>query len=95
MWAELAALLREPLATGARAEIVATKATLLREEWLGTSISEEMLSNFESRGMDACGERGEHHTLAFASSRMSAPLTLREIGRLMHDSSWMPDLGLH
>jgi len=87
-------LLREFLATGAQARIVATKAALLDEKWLGTNLCKEMLSTFETLGVDACGERGEYHTLVFTSPRMSSPLELREIARLMHDGYWMLDLKL-
>jgi diphthine-ammonia ligase len=95
LWAEQTpGLLHEFLATGAEAKIVATKAALLAEKWLGRTLSEEMLSTFESLGVDACGERGEYHTLVFASARMSTPLALHEVGRLMHDGYWMLDLEL-
>jgi len=95
LWGEqTGALFREFLATGAQAQIVATKAALLDDKWLGTELCEEMLPNFESLGVDACGERGEYHTLVFASPRMSASLELREVGRLMHDGYWMLDLEL-
>ena len=87
-------LFREFLATGAQARIVATKAALLDEKWLGTSLCEEMLSTFETLCVDACGERGEYHTLVFTSPRMSAPLKLREVAPLMHDGYWMLDLEL-
>jgi len=88
------ALFREFLATHAQAQIVATKAMLLDEKWLGVCLSEEMLSIFELLGVDACGERGEYHTLVYASPRMSKPLTLLETGRLIHDGYWMLDLEL-
>jgi diphthine-ammonia ligase len=95
LWGEdTTALLREFIATGARAQIVATKAALLDQKWLGQSLSEEMLSTFESLGVDACGERGEFHTLVFASPRMNSPLELHEVGRLMHDGYWMLELEL-
>jgi diphthine-ammonia ligase len=87
-------LFREFLTTGAQARIVATKAALLDEKWLGTSLCEEMLSTFETLGVDACGERGEYHTLVFASPRMSAPLKLHEVAPLMRDGYWMLDLEL-
>ena len=95
LWGEpTSRLLQEFLATGTQAKIVATKAALLDEKWLGRTLSEEMLSTFESLGVDACGERGEYHTLVFASARMSAPLALREVARVMHDDYWMLDLEL-
>lgn len=57
-------------------------------------ICNEMQSSFEALGVDACGERGEYHTLVVGSPRMNSPLALREIGRLMHDGYWMLDLEL-
>jgi diphthine-ammonia ligase len=71
---------------------VATKADLLDKEWLGATLSERMLSAFEARGVDACGEWGEYHTVVFTSPRMSGPLKLREVAPLMHDGYWMLDL---
>lgn len=95
LWGEQTTLLlREFLATGAQAQIVATKAALLDERWLGRSLSEEMLPTLESLGVDACGERGEYHTLVSTSPRMNSPLEVREVDRLMHDGYWMLDLRL-
>ena len=95
LWGEpTTELFKEFLATGAQAHIVATKAALLDEEWLGTTLSEQTLSALESRGVDACGEHGEYHTIVFTSPRMTAPLKLREVGRLLHDGYWMLDLEL-
>jgi len=67
-------LFREFLATGAEAQIVSTKAALLDDNWLGRKLCEEMLPGFESLGVDACGERGEYHTIVFGSPQMSARL---------------------
>jgi len=95
LWGEhTSTLFRQFLATGAQAQIVATNAALLNDTWLGKKLCEDMLSNFESVGVDACGERGEYHTLVFASPRMTSELKLREIDRLMHDGYWMLDLEL-
>jgi diphthine-ammonia ligase len=83
LWGEhTSALFRQFIATGAQAQIVATKAALLNDTWLGKKLCEDMLSNFESLGVDPCGERGEYHTLVFASPRMTSELELREIDRL-------------
>ena len=96
LWGEQTAdLLQEFLATGSEAKIVAIKAGLLDEKWLGRTLSKEVLSAFESLGIDACGERGEYHTVVYALARMSAPLALREVGRLMHDGYWKLDLELY
>jgi len=95
LWgAQTPELLREFLATGADARIVATNALLLDQKWLGRRLAEDMLPVLASLGVDACGERGEYHTLVFASPRMKAPLHLREAGRLAHNGYWMLDLEL-
>jgi len=45
LWGEpTTELFREFLATGAQAQIVATKAALLDKKWLGTTLSEQTLS---------------------------------------------------
>ncbi len=95
LWGEpTISLFREFLATGAEAQIVATKDALLDQSWLGQRLGDGMLSSFEALGVDACGERGEYHTFVVSSPRMSARLELREVGRLMHDGYWMLDLEL-
>lgn len=95
LWADSTeTLLREFLATGARAQIVATNAAILDESWLGTSLSEELLPRFEALGVDPCGERGEYHTVVVDGSHMQSPLEVRETGRLKHDGYWLLDLEL-
>jgi diphthine-ammonia ligase len=87
-------LLKEFLATGAAARIVATNASLLDQEWLGKTLSENMLPALTALGVDACGERGEYHTIVSASPLMKAALQLHEVGRLVHSGYWMLDLKL-
>jgi diphthine-ammonia ligase len=93
LWGEATVkLFQEFLAAGAEARIVATRATLLDQEWLGRRLNEGMLSSFESLGVDPCGERGEYHTLVVGFPCVWSRLELREIGRLIHDGYWMLDL---
>lgn len=93
LWGEATVkLFQEFLATGAEARIVATKAMLLDQKWLGQRLNAGMLSIFDSLGVDPCGERGEYHTLVVGSPKMSSRLELREVGPLMHDGYWMLDL---
>jgi len=87
-------LFREFLATGAEARIVATKAALLDQKWLGHRLDEGLLPSLESLGVDACGERGEYHTLIVKCPWMSSQIEVREIARLQHDGYWMLDLAL-
>ena len=95
LWGEpTVELFQEFIGTGAEAQIVATNAALLDQNWLGERLRQEMQSSFETLGVDPCGERGEYHTLVFNSPHMSSRLELRETGRLMHDGYWMLDLTL-
>lgn len=95
LWGESTTMLfREFLATRAQAQIVATNAGLLNNTWLGQKLCEGMLSRFEPLGVDACGERGEYHTLPLSSPRMTSLMEWRDIGQLMHDGYCMLDLEL-
>lgn len=85
-------LLREFLDTGGQALIVATKATLLDETWLGRQLNSDMFACFERLGIDPCGENGEYHTLVTNFPAFRFPLRTRECGRLLHDGYWMLDL---
>lgn len=44
--------------------IVALRADLLAEKWLGTTLGREFINELTARGMSPCGERGEYHTMA-------------------------------
>ena len=87
-------LFREFLETGAEAQIVTTKASLLDKGWLGLPLGDGMLPKFEQLDVDPCGERGEYHTLVVSSSLMTARLQLREKGRIMHAGCWLLDLSI-
>ena len=87
-------LLLEFLNLGGEAHIVAIKAALLDESWLGRPLSAELLPQFEKLGIDPCGEYGEYHTLVTASPLFTAPLTITDIGHHLHDGYWMLDIVL-
>ncbi|MBI1955327.1 MAG: diphthine--ammonia ligase [Acidobacteria bacterium] len=85
-------LLLEFLNLGGEARIVAIKAALLDESWLGRPLSLELLPEFENLGIDPCGEYGEYHTLVTTSPLFTAPLTISDIGHHLHDGYWMLDV---
>ncbi len=85
-------LLQEFLNMRAQALIVATKATLLDETWLGRQLNLEMFPCFERLDIDPCGENGEYHTLVTNCPAFRFPLRIRECGRFLHDGYWMLDL---
>ncbi len=87
-----AALLLEFLDLGGEARIVATKANLLDDAWLGRSLNAEMILEFEKLGIDPCGEYGEFHTLVSGAPLFTKLLEVVEVGKEFHDGYWMLDL---
>ena len=72
--------------------IVATRAELLDESWLGVPLRREMLDTFARLGVDPCGERGEYHTLVTSSPLFSRPLAVRAGERVRRAGCWALDL---
>jgi uncharacterized protein (TIGR00290 family) len=87
-------LLREFIEFGGQARIVATKAALLDESWLGRQLSIDVLPEFERLGIDPCGEYGEYHTLVTSSPLFSKTLCVTDLSRHLHDSYWMLDMAV-
>ncbi len=95
LWGEsTTTLVQEFLQLGGQARIVAVKAGLIEERWLGQPLSAALLLSFGKLGIDPCGENGEFHTLVTQFPGFRSPLRVRESGRLMHDGYWMLDFML-
>jgi uncharacterized protein (TIGR00290 family) len=62
------------VASGAQAVMVTIREPWLDETWLGRALSADMKPEFEARGIDPCGERGEYHTAVLDSPLFSAPV---------------------
>ncbi|HKT82413.1 MAG TPA: hypothetical protein VJQ84_01105 [Solirubrobacterales bacterium] len=78
IWAEdPAALVTEFAATGGRAVITCVEEAKLDGAWLGRVIDESFPAAIAETGIDACGERGEYHTFAFAGPAFAEPLAWR------------------
>ena len=70
-------LVREFLARGYAAVLTCIEEARARPDWLGASLTEELILAFEQAGIDPCGERGEYHTFVHAGPRFAAPLAFR------------------
>ncbi len=79
---------------GGEAVIVATRAALLDASWLNQTLDPSMLPAFRALGVDACGERGEYHTLVVGFPSVRSRLPICERGRLLHNGYWLLDLEL-
>lgn len=71
---------RTQQASGERSDVVSlqilTEQTRATTEWLGASLTEALVEDFEQRGIDPCGERGEYHTFVSAGSLFTHPLPI-------------------
>jgi uncharacterized protein (TIGR00290 family) len=85
-------LFHEWIASGGEALIVTARAALLDEQWLGRRLSAELLPEFETLGVDPCGERGEYHTVVTRSPLFRRPLPLRAMGSVRRGDCWALDV---
>ncbi|MGH2484663.1 MAG: ATP-binding protein, partial [Ktedonobacterales bacterium] len=78
LWGEASsALVRETLARGYRSLLTCVDTTRAKPEWLGQTISTDLVAEFERAGIDACGERGEYHTLVTDGPLFRHPLAIQ------------------
>ena len=93
LWGESTdALFDEWVSSGSEAVIVTARAEFLDDSWLGRALRPEMLAELRQRGVDACGERGEYHTLVTGTPLFSAPLRWRSEGRVLRSGCWALDV---
>jgi uncharacterized protein (TIGR00290 family) len=93
LWGESTdALFDEWVSSGSEAIIVTARAEFLDESWLGRALRPEMFAELRQRGVDACGERGEYHTLVTGTPLFSAPLRWRSEGHVARSGCWALDV---
>jgi len=93
LWGESTdVLFDEWVSSGSDAVIVTARAEFLDESWLGRTLRPEMLAELRERGVDACGERGEYHTLVTGTPLFSVPLRWRSEGRVLRSGCWALDV---
>jgi diphthine-ammonia ligase len=87
-------LYRSFIGLGGRARIVTVRSSKLDDSYLGRELIEDLLPEFEARGVDPCGERGEYHTVVTSCPAFSSPLRIRAMGRAAHRGCVAEDLVL-
>ncbi len=85
-------LLQEFISAGFTATIVAVKDERLGPAFLGRVLDEAIIDEFESLGVDACGEDGEFHTLVTDGPVFERPLTVEPGATVIRDGSWVLEL---
>ena len=88
-------LLKEFIHAGFEAIVVATKADLLGEEWLGKKIDLEFLADLAGKKNDItlCGEAGEYHTFVIDGPLFEKRIRIVEVERVLRDGHWFLEIG--
>jgi diphthine-ammonia ligase len=81
-------LLDEFIALGFKARIVAVREDLLDRDFLGRTLTHDLIAQLESTGVDASGERGEYHTVVEDGPLFSAPVPLKT-GAVVTESGYL------
>jgi diphthine-ammonia ligase len=71
------ALVEEVVVRGYSALLTCVEDARGDPAWLGATLDADLIDRFVARGIDACGERGEYHTLVTAGPLFRHPLAVR------------------
>ncbi|MFC2067805.1 diphthine--ammonia ligase [Chloroflexota bacterium] len=81
---------------GFEAVVVATRADLLGEEWLGRKIDLDFINQLtefpKTNNITLCGEAGEYHTLVVDGPIFQKRLEIQETGKALRDEHWFLDI---
>lgn len=95
IWAEPThVLVREFIERGGRARMVTVRESYLDASWLGRTVTEETVREYEALGVDSCGERGEFHTLVTDCPLFSSPLQVTPGRRVFVGGCWAEDIAI-
>jgi diphthine-ammonia ligase len=78
-------LLDRFLNCGFEAMVISVKQGVLDSSFLGRMLTQDVIAEFESIGIDACGENGEYHTIVTNGPLFSAPLRLTQTDQVDRD----------
>lgn len=85
-------LLDEFLERGYRATVIAVREGVLDRSFLGRSLDQELIREFERLGIDACGENGEYHTVVTDGPLFQKALHLAQGEASCHAGVWFLDV---
>ena len=78
---------------GFEAVIVATKADLLGEEWLGHKVDLEFLSAIkQSKDITPCGEAGEYHTFVIDGPLFKKRVEILDSNKVLREGHWFLEI---
>ncbi len=86
-------ILREFIDSGFEAVVVATKADLLGEEWLGRKLDSDFVADLAKlENITPCGEAGEYHTLVINGPLFHKRIEIIEANKVLRDGHWFLDI---
>jgi len=87
-------ILKEFIDSGFEAIVVATKADLLGEEWLGRKIDADFVSDLgKLKNITPCGETGEYHTLVTDGPMFQKKMKVTVGEKILREGHWFLDIG--
>jgi uncharacterized protein (TIGR00290 family) len=86
-------ILREFITLGFEAVVVATRADLLGEEWLGRKLDSDFLADLAKlENITLCGEAGEYHTLVINGPLFQKRIEIIEANKILNNGHWFLDI---
>ena len=89
-------ILRDFINLGFEAIVVATKADLLGEEWLGRKIDLDFIKHLDeikkTKDITLCGEAGEYHTFVIDGPLFQNRIEIKETRKVLRDEHWFLDI---
>lgn len=84
--------LKDFIRSGFESLVVATKADLLGEKWLGRKIDAAFLTDLnelrKTKEITSCGEAGEYHTYVINRPLFRKRVEIREVSKEIKDDHW-------
>ncbi|NYT00230.1 MAG: diphthine--ammonia ligase [Methanocellales archaeon] len=72
--------------------IVAIKAEILSEDWLGKKVDNDLIEEFKKRKIDPCGESGEYHTFVIDGPLFKKRLRILHSDKVLKERYWSLDI---
>jgi diphthine-ammonia ligase len=79
------------LDAGFEAVIVAAKASLIDQAWLGRQVDGEFIDYLKARNVDPCGESGEYHTVVINGPFFKKKIEITEGQTIRRGDYWFLD----
>jgi diphthine-ammonia ligase len=89
-------ILKDFIKSGFKAIVVATKADMLGEEWLGREVDLNFINRLaelrKTKDITLCGEAGEYHTLVVDGPLFQKRMEIVETREVFRDEHWFLDI---